>query len=198
MKPGLLIIAFFVQLNIAAQSPYLSFILKMDSTRSLGTHYKIEMKICVPEKMTKIWNWGTHEISKINFDSLKAKNIKCGEWFDEGLSTLISGQEEEKPINQFEYGNQLFAWEHIFIFRISNISSRGWMPEMYLVMPMKYKSFFTYINLSGLVFKSGKVLYLTQFNHSQDGGKLHINQSLKDYKTDDEKNFFLKEIVESK
>lgn len=198
MKPGLLIIAFFAQLSIAAQSPYLSFILKMDSTRSSGTRYKIEMKICEPEKMTKIGNWSSHEISKINFDSLKTKDIKCGEWFDKGLPTLISGQEEEKPINQFEYGNQLFAWEHIFILSISNMSSRGWLPEMYVVMPMKYKSFFTSINLSGLVFKSDKVLYLTQFNHSLDGGKLHINQSLKDYKTVDEKKFFLKEIVESK
>jgi len=78
------------------------------------------------------------------------------------------------------------------------MSSRGNMPEMYVVMPMKYKSFLTYINLRDLVFESGKVVYLTQFNRSQVGGKLHITRSLKNYKTVDEKKFFLKEILESK
>lgn len=198
MKPGLLIIAFFTQLSVIAQSPYLSFILKMDSAKSIGIHYKIEMKICEPKKKTKIGNWGSHEVSKINFDLLKAKDINCGYYFEKGLPALISGQEKEIPINQFEYGNQLFGWEHIFIFRISNISSRGVMPDMYLVMPMKYKSFFTTINLSDLVFESGKVLCLTQFNHLQDGNKLHIDQSLENYKTVDEKKFFLKEILETK
>jgi hypothetical protein len=78
------------------------------------------------------------------------------------------------------------------------MSSRGWMPEMYVVMPMKYKSFFTYIRLTDLQFQSGKVLYLTKFNHIQDGGRLRIKQSLKNYKTVDEKTFFLKEILEGK
>ena len=198
MKPGLLAIAFFIQLAVIAQSPYLSFILKMDSAKSVGVRYKIEMKICEPKKKTKIKNWGSHEVSKINFDLLKAKDIDCGNYFEKGLPALISGQEKEIPVNQFEYGNQLLGWEHFFIFRISNMSSRGVIPDMYVVMPMKYKSFFTSINLSDLMFEPGKVLYLTRFNHLQDGSKLHIDQSLKDYKTIDEKKFSLKEILESK
>ena len=198
MKPVLLVIAFFLQLAVTAQSPYLSFILKMDSAKSIGIRYKIEMKICEPKKKTKIGNWSSHEVSKINFALLKAKDIDCRNYFEKGLPALASGQEKEIPINQFEYGNQLFGWEHIFIFRISNMSSRGWMPEMYVVMPMKYKSFFTSINLYDLVFESGKVLFLTEFNHVQDGGKLHIDQSLKNSMTIDEKKFFLKEILESK
>lgn len=179
-----------------AQSPYLSFILKMDSIKSSGIRYKIEMKICEPKKTTQIGNWFSHEVSKIKFDSLKASDIECGEWFDKGLPTLISGEEEKKPDNQFEFGNQHFAWEHIFIFRISNMSSRGWMPEMYVVMPMKYKSFYTRIKLTNLEFQSGKVLYLTKLNTSQEKSNLIINQSLKNYKTVDEKTFFLKEILE--
>ena len=196
MKPGLLIIVIFIQFAAIAQSPYTSFILKMDSIKSSGVRYKIEMKICEPKKKMNIGNQGGHEVSKIKFNSLKAGDINCGEYFDKGLPDLISGKEEEKFMNQFKFGNQLFAWEHIFIFRIGNMSSRGYMPDMYVVMPMKYKSFFTDIQLTDLEFQSGKVLYLTEFNHTQDGGKLHINQSLKNYKTVDEKKFFLKAILE--
>ena len=195
MKLCVLIIALFMQLAASAQSPYLSFILKMDSAQSIGTRYKIEMKICEPKKKTEIGNWNSHEISKINFDSLKITEISCGNYFDKGLPALPSGQEKEISINQFEYGNQLFGWEHIFIFRISNMSTRGVIPSMYVVMPMKYKSFLMSIELNELTFQSGKVLYLTEFSHTQDEGKLIINQSLKGYKTMDEKKFFLKEIL---
>jgi hypothetical protein len=60
---------------------------------------------------------------------------------------------------------------------------------------MKYKSFITSIQLNDLEFQSGKVFYLTEFVHTQADGKLIINQSLKDYKTIDEKKFFLREIL---
>src|ERR1043165_10144746 len=100
MKPVLLIAAIFIQFAATAQSPYTSFILKMDSLMSLEVRYKIEMKICEPKKKTDIGNWESHEVSKIKFDSLQPNDISCEEWFDKGLPTLISGQEEEKPINQ--------------------------------------------------------------------------------------------------
>lgn len=76
------------------------------------------------------------------------------------------------------------------------------MPEMYIVMPMKYKSFFTRIELNDLEFQSGKVIFLSDYNASyiasQDEKYLNIDQSLKDYKTVEVKSFPLKELLETK
>jgi hypothetical protein len=170
----------------------------MDSIKADGISYKIEMKICEPTKMTKYSDWFSHDTSKINFNSLKANDITCGDFFDKGMPTLISGEDEEKPINQFEYGNQFYAWEHIFIFRISNMSSRGWHPEMYIVMPVKYKSFRTRIDLSGIELQSGKIIFLTEYAAAYNDSKLYINQSLKEYTGVDTKTFQLKELLEKK
>jgi len=200
MKYFLLTTTILIHLTATAQSPHLSILVKMDSISTDGIRYKIEMKICEPKKMTKYNDWFSHDTSKINFGLLKENDFKCGEFFDKGLPTLISGEEEEKPINQFEFGNQYFAWEHVFIFRISNISSRGWNPEMYIVMPMKYKSFWTRINLTDIEFLSGKVIFLTNYNASyntsQDSNYLDIYQSLKNKKAVDVKTFPLKELLE--
>jgi hypothetical protein len=194
-----LILVFIIHSNVSAQSPYLSILVKMDSIKAASTRYKIEMKICAPKKMTERGGWFTHDTSKINFASLKAESIECGEYFENGMPTLLSG-EEEKKINQFEFANQVFAWENIFVFRISNASSRGWQPEMYVVMPMKYKSFVTHIKLNDIEFQSGKVIFVTNYNgFYNDSGNmkyLDIDQSLKNFKSVDVKNFSLKTILE--
>jgi len=108
--------------------------------------------------------------------------------------------EEEKFFNRFKFSNQVFAWEKIFVFRISNRSSRGWWPPMYIVMPMKYKSFVTHITLTDIVFQSGKVIFLTNYNafynDSENMKFLDIDQSLKNYKTVDVKIFPLQELLE--
>jgi len=195
MKYFLPIIAILIQLSVTAQSPYLSILLKMDSVKADGTRYKIEMNICEPKKMTERGDWFSHDTSAIDFASLKSNDIACGGWFDKGMPTLISG-EEEKKINQFEFGNQVFAWEKIFVFRISNMSSRGWQPEMYIVMPMKYKSFVTHIKLNDLEFQPGKVIFLNDmkgiYDETNASNHLSFNQSLKNEKGVDVKTFPLK------
>lgn len=170
----------------------------MDSIKADGIRYKIEMKICEPTKMTKYSDWFSHDTSKIDFSLLKANDITCGDFFDKGMPTFISGEEEEKPVNQFEYGNQFFAWEHIFIFRISNISSRGWNPDMFIVMPVKYKSFVTRIDITDIEFHSGKVIFLTDANAFYDEKKLNIRQSLKDMIGVKVDGFPLEELLEKK
>ena len=201
MKYCLLISVLLIRLTALAQSPDLSLILKMDSIKAESTRYKIEMNICNPKKMTDRGSWFSHDTTTIDFVLLKANDIECGGYFDKGTPTLISG-EEEKKFNEFEFSGQVFAWEKIFIFKISNWSSRSWHPEMYIVMPMKYKSFVTRIKLNGLEFQSGKVMFLSDYNASytasQDVKYLNIDQSLKGYKTVDLKNFFWKELVEEK
>ena len=202
MKFFLLTTISLIHLTATAQSPYLSILVKMDSIKADGTRYKIEMKICEPKKKTERGDWFSHDTSRINFSSLKKEEIDCGDYFDKGTPTLISGQEKESSMNEFEFSGQLYAWEHIFIFRIANMSSRGLTPDMYVVMPMKYKSFLTHIKLTDLEFQSGKVMFLSDYHASytatQDKKFLNIDQSLKIYKTVDIKKNSLKEILEKK
>ena len=168
----------------------------MDSVKTKDSRYKIEMKICEVKKSER-GDWFTHDTSKIDFGNLKPIELECGEYFDNGSPTLISGQ-EDKPINQFEYGNQHFAWEHVYVYRISNMSSRGWMPEMYIVFPVKYKSFFTKIKINDIEFQSGKVIFLTDLEGKYDEKYLVLSQSLKNKKGISIKDFPLKEVLEKK
>lgn len=195
MKHILLTTTILISYTAAAQSPYLSILVKMDSIKVGLIRYKIEMKICEIKKSEK-GDWFTHDTSKIDFNSLKPDDVKCGEYFDNGLPALISGQEEKKVINQFEFGNQLLAWEHIFIYKISNMSSREWHPEMYIVVPVKYKSFRTKINISDIEFQSGKVIFLTDLEGRYDEKLLTLTQSLKNKTGIAVKDFPLKELLE--
>lgn len=102
MKYTLLTTAILIHLTATAQSPHLSFILKMDSLKSLNVRYKIEMNICKPKKMTERGSWFSHDTTTIDFALLKANDIECGGYFDKGMPTLISGEEEEE-INQFQF-----------------------------------------------------------------------------------------------
>ena len=187
---------FGFNLSLSGQSPYLSMLVKMDSVKTEGTRYKIEMNICEPKKITERGNWFTHDTSTIDFASLKANDIECGGWFDKGMPTLISGEEEETPFNQFQFSGQVFVWEKIFVFRISNYSSRGWVPEMYIVMPMKYKSFWTHIDITDIEFQPGKVIFLNDlkgiYGETNGAKQLSFNQSLKNEKGVDVKTFPLK------
>jgi hypothetical protein len=182
-------------ISLRAQSPDLSLLLKMDSFYNDNPRFKIQMKICKPNKMTTRGDWFSHDTSSIDFTSLKINDIIYGESFAKGTPTLISGKEEKPPYNQFEFSGQVFAWEEIYVFRISGWSSRGWHPEMYIVLPVKYKSFGTTINLTGIEFQSGKVLFLTDVNAAYTEGRLLIQQSLKDKKVVEVKDFPQKEIA---
>ena len=149
MRP--LLSSFILLCNIAwTQSPGLTILIKMDSAKTVSTKYKIEMKICESKKMTERGDWFSHDTSKIDFANLKPGDINCGEYFDKGAPTPISGKEEKSPFNKFEFIGQVFVWEKIFVFKISDWSSRGWHPEMYIVIPMKYKSFRTHIDLTDI------------------------------------------------
>jgi hypothetical protein len=167
----------------------------MDSVKADGIRYKIEMKICKPKKMTERGSWFSHDTTTIDFTSLKSNDIECGGYFDKGMPTLISGEEEEL-VNRFKFSNQVFAWEEIYVFRISNMPSRGWLPEMYIVVPIKYKSFSTHIDINDIEFHSGKAVFLTDVNAFYDEKKLNIQQSLQDVKGVEVKSFPLKELLE--
>jgi hypothetical protein len=191
LLPGILVL---FHLTTTAQSPGLTINVIMDSVKADGVRYKIEMNICKPKKMTEQGNWFSRDTSAIDFATLKANDIECGGYFDKRTPTLIPGKEEEL-FNRFEFSNQVFAWEEIYVFRITNRSSRGWWPPMYIVIPMKYKSFRTHIDITDIEFQSGKVIFLTDANAWYDEKELTIMQSLRNEKGVEVKGFPLEEIL---
>jgi hypothetical protein len=196
----ILIVGFTILLHLTAtaQSPGLTINVIMDSVKAEFTRYKIEMKICKPKKMTERGSWFSHDTSTIDFAALKANEIDCGAWFDKGMGEPLTYNKEEVPFNKFQFSNQVFAWENIYVFRISDWSSRGWNPEMYIVIPVKYKSFRTHIDITDVEYLSGKCVFLTNTNALYDESKLNIRQSLKNEKGVEVKNFPLAKLLEQK
>jgi hypothetical protein len=180
----------------AAQSSYLSVNVSMDSIKAGDEQYKIEMKICEPEKTTERGILFGHDTSAIDFASLKTGEIDCGEYSSEGMPDLISGGDEEVSFNHFKFANQVFAWEKILVFRIRNVLSTEEDPGMYIVMPMRYKSFQTFIKLIKIEFRPGKVIFMSQLKGIYDESRLSITQSLEKEKGVEINDFSLKELLE--
>lgn len=192
------LVTFFIllfDLAAAAQSPGLTINLWMDFDKARSTHYRISMKICEPGKVTNRGDFFAHDTSAIDFTSLKPADINCDDYFDDGMPTLISGGEPEKPFNWFKFSNQVFAWEKIFVFRISDTTSKPRKPDMYIVIPMKYKSFRTTIDIKDIVFQPDKVIFLADLKGRYDDEKLSFRRSLKKIIGVDKKNFPLKGIL---
>ncbi|MES2431976.1 MAG: hypothetical protein V4556_13665 [Bacteroidota bacterium] len=177
-----------------AQSPYLSVHLSMDSAESKYTNYKIVMKFCDLKKESVIDNWFTHDSSTITFNKLLPADLNCKDYIEPDGSKEDPSR-SKSTFNKYDFGNQVFAFEKVLVFKISNYSSRGLMPDMYVVLPVKYKSFVTSIELTNVSFQSGKVIYIEKALPIQDSAKLIISLSLKDVVGTEENDFFLKEIL---
>jgi hypothetical protein len=152
MKKLLFALAFFYCHGAFAQSPGLIVNLTMDSLKTGAIHFNIEMKICEPVKESAINGYFTNDRSTIDFKKLTEKDITCGRYID--------NYETAYPFYHFRYGNQVFAWEKIIVWKISNISSRDLQKPMYLVLPVKIRSFVTSIKIRDIEFQSGKVVWL--------------------------------------
>lgn len=178
----------------SAQSPYLSVKLNMDSKDGGSNIYEIKMKICDVKNPTQYSDWFSADTSRIDFAALNMENTQCGEYFfDDDEKIQLSGEKEEKKNNSFEFGNQVFAWEKILVFRITSQSQKT--DTMYLILPMKYKSFISFVNLTDLVFQPEKVIFLNKVKASYKETRLFINQSLKKEKGIRFENYKLKDLL---
>jgi hypothetical protein len=152
MKELLFFSAIFISSIAFAQSPSLSTKLKMDVSSSVK--YKIEMKICEPINPSVSNGNFNNDTTTIIFKTLTSSQIKCGEY--------IFNYDGEKDYNKYNYSNQLFAWEKIIIWKIMDWSSRGWHEPMYIILPIKTKSFITHIEINNIVFQSDKVIWIDE------------------------------------
>jgi len=184
-------------LQASAQSPGLTINASMDSTKS-SIRYKIEMKLCEPVKKSDRGNMFSHDTSTIKFDSLFSKDISCGQYFDNGMTTPLYGKEEDPVMNKFQFSNQVFAWEKLLVFRITSPYTRGWWPPMYVVVAMPYKSFRTIVDLTDIEFKSGQVIVVSKPDAIYSKSFLSVRQSFRNLPGVAVKTSRLKKILEQK
>lgn len=167
-------------LNATSQSPSLSINVLMDTTSTAFTNYEIEMKMCSPTKISKKGDWFSHDTSTINFASLRSEEVGCSDYLKNGEGIeVLSGNETFEKFNYYEYSNQVFAWEMILVFRVSNRSSAAYWPYMYIILPIRYKSFVTHIKLSGITFQPGKAILLEKPDAEYKKSGLQIQKDLK-------------------
>jgi hypothetical protein len=181
-----------------AQSPYLSVSAGMDTRGNTGKKYRMEMKICKPLKMSA-GDWFTPDTSAIDFSRLDSANVECGEYMDNGDGIeVLAGNISFPKYNSYSFSNQVFAWERIIVFRITDETQgeTGNLPRMYLVLPVKYKSFVTHIYLPNIPFTEGKVLDAGNALGAYAGGKLSIRFNTGDLTTTPVENFYAKTWLE--
>ena len=161
-----------------AQSPYLDVKFSMDAKTTVGMRFDIEMKFCSPLHKTNYTNWFTQDTSSISFQTLKANEIDCSDYLksEEGLE-LINGKQPQPAKNTYHYGNQVFAWEKVLVFRITKISTAGIIAPMYFVLPVRYKSFRTSINLTDIPFRPGSIFFIKNANAKYEKNLLQVDSN---------------------
>lgn len=188
MKKLLFVLAIFYCHGVIAQSPGLIVNLTMDSIKTGAVHFKMEMKICEPVSKSKTNGYFTNDSSTIDFKKLREKDVTCGRYID--------NYETVYPFYNFRYGNQLFAWEKIIIWKISNISSRALHMPMYIILPVKIKSFITYIEIKDIEFEGGTFIWLDEEGVINKDKRQHLSVSLKKRKGLDTDECSLKKLLD--
>jgi hypothetical protein len=196
MKPLFLylLLFLFTCTYAMAQSPYLSVRLTMDTAAKKDARYAISMKLCSLKEPTPLKDWFSFEKSKVNFESLRASGVQCGEYIRNGGGyEYLTGDPGLNPFNEYEFGNQHFAYESILVFKIADSSAKESLP-MYVVFPVKYKSFVTNVSLANVPFQPGKVIYVKDAALKRSSG-IQLKASLKKNKSVVVKDFKLREIL---
>lgn len=149
MKNLLLIPAFFYCQTMFAQSPGLTIHFNVDSTKADGRDLKIEMKFCEPYKRTPSKNYFTRDSSTIDFKKLTDKDIRCESYINNYDSSAY----------HYYFSNQVFAWEKLIIWKLSATFPKE---PMYVILPVKIKSFVTLIEINHVVFQPGRFIWIDE------------------------------------
>ena len=166
----------------------------MDSASSFD--YKIQMKICKLKDPSATKDWFSYEVSKIKFDTVAAANFICENYLQNGGGMeVISGDPGLKKFNEYTFGNQVFAWENVLVFKIENVSSRARLQPMYVVLPIRHKSFVTHVSIKDVPFQKGNVVYVESETMKKGDSGIKIEASLKAEKGISIKDFALKAIL---
>jgi hypothetical protein len=148
----------------------------MDEASIQHTAFLLEMKFCEPKKTTEQGNWFDKDTSSINFKALKADDVFSSDFFKNGEGKeVLTGNYTFDKYNVFDYGNQVFAWEKIIVFRITDTAAVNKMNAMYIVLPVINKSFVTAIVLPDITFQPGKVIWMDKVSSVYNKNRLTIS-----------------------
>jgi hypothetical protein len=197
MKYALTFLIVLGSLKSISQTPYLWVRFKMDSLKASTDNYDIKMKICHLVKPSDKGDWLITDTSRIEFISLSAKDIECRDYLGayEGVE-YVSGHKPVLKHYEFEYSNQTFAFENILVFKIMNKSSAALQLPMYIVLPIKHKSFVTGIRITDVVFDQGKVIFIESVDAKKEGMSITLKTSLAHSTGKNTSDFRLKEILD--
>jgi hypothetical protein len=128
-----------------SQSPYytINFSVSDEGTINNNADYKIEITTCRFNYDPVIPSgdyWFGKDTSLLNWDNLP----------DSMIQKLTCSTAETKGSN-YEYSNQAMVWENIYAVKII----RNLSDTMFIVFPVKIKSFVTFIKLGVIPFKRG-------------------------------------------
>ena len=185
MKKFLFALVLFYCHTAFAQSPGLAIHFKVDSIKTGGLGFKIEMKFCEPLKRTPSKSYFTNDSSTIDFKKLTEKDISCKSYIGNYNNSSY----------HYYFSNQVFTWEKIIIWKIS-AASRDWKEPMYVVLPVKIKSFVTFIEIDNVEFEPGKLIWLDEEGKIEADKHQHISISLKNRKGFDTNICSLKKILD--
>jgi hypothetical protein len=141
----LVITVFLNCYSLYSQSPYFTLSFSVEDEFSLNNNadYKIEVTTCQFEYDPVIPSgdyWFGKDTSLLNWDNIP----------DTMIQKLICNTAETKGSN-YEYSNQAMVWENICAIKII----RNLSDTMFIVFPVKIKSFVTFIKLGVIPFKRG-------------------------------------------
>lgn len=180
----IIIILYFISSTVAAQSPYLSVKATMDTSLYPGRKYLLEMKICSPVTRTSTGDYFSHDTSAIDFMSLMSPGISCAEYSLNGEGVeVLAGDIRFAKYNEFTFSNQVFAWEKIIVFRITDVSGDVRTSDpMYIVVPVRYKAFVSHILLKDIPYYQGELLDASDAPGKYRNSALQLEISPKTYK----------------
>jgi hypothetical protein len=185
MKSVLFVLAFFYCYGAIAQSPGLIIHFDVDSIKADGLNFKIEMKFCEPLKRTQSKSYFTNDSSTIDFKKLDAKDISCESYISNYNSNAY----------HYYFSNQVFAWEKIIIWKLS-AASGDWKEPMYVILPVKIKSFVTFITVKDVAFEPGKFIWIDEEGKVESNSGRNFLFSLKNRKGLDTDKCSLKKILD--
>jgi hypothetical protein len=120
----------------------------------------------------------------IDFKKLTEKDIRCESYI---------GNYDTSAYHYY-FSNQVFAWEKIIVWKIS-ASYDDQKGPMYVILPVKIKSFVTFITVKDVAFESGKFIWIDEKGEIGQNSKMNFFFSLKNSMAIDTNKCSLKKIL---
>lgn len=168
--------------SVNAQSPGLAIDVNMNGKDTVGKRLFIEMRLCTLKQESEKGSWFSKDTSTINFNNLTSVDFDCSKYMYNGEGKeVLNGNGQFTRYNQFTYSNQVYAWEKIIVIRITNTNPGNNQKPMFIIMPVKNKSFVTTIVFEKVPFRSNSIFYIEDATAMYKKTNLYLTANLEKY-----------------